>query len=716
MIHYEADSIDTHGKQLNSMNASANSFRLLIINDSQEEAQRLTSMFHNAGKPCRAKFVDMEDAFNKTIKEQTWDLVIIDGNCQKLTPATVIRAIKRNGADLPLIMLTDDETDRSVVEGMKLGAQDVIKLDDDQHLLLVVSRELANREHRKKTRITERKLKEIERYNVQLLDSSKDGIAFVQDGLFVYANDSFAELLGYDGKDEIEFLPLMDMIAGADHDHVKQTLKNFPLAHEQQKNHFLSFHTIGDETKSKKVDTELKLETFEEEPCIQFLVQASNIDNESLEAELEAVKYTDAITGLRNRAFLLQQLQQSIDKVTNTESTQSFVLLDIDNYEHDVEDSVGIQGGDIVLKNIANFLTERSNEGDVLAKIGSNSFALITEEHDIGKLMNMAEGFTKYIDEHLFEVNAKTLHLTASAGIALINETTIDASSVIKNALQAIKNLRKSNKEKAGVGNGISLYQPDEGKNTVLFTALQKALSNNQFSLLFQPIISLRGSDSERYEVQIQMLDENQEAVSADVIIEAANAMKITGKIDRWVVLESLKYLSTHNKSGHNAQLLINISHFTLCDEGFIPWLKVALKASKIKPSTLVLQTNETDVINYLTTTKKFVEETQAIGIECSISHFGCGIDYMKILEHVSVNQIQIDGSFTMEIQENPEDTEAITTLLKSLHDLDKVTTVPLVENATILSKLFQMGAHYIQGHYLQPPSLEMDYEFSAES
>jgi len=169
-------------------------------------------------------------------------------------------------------------------------------------------------------------LKEIERYNVQLLDSSKDGIAFVQDGLFVYANDSFAELLGYDGKDEIEFLPLMDMIAGADHDHVKQTLKNFPLAHEQQKNHFLSFHTIGDETKSKKVDTELKLETFEEEPCIQFLVQASNIDNESLEAELEAVKYTDAITGLRNRAFLLQQLQQSIDKVTNTESTQSFVL------------------------------------------------------------------------------------------------------------------------------------------------------------------------------------------------------------------------------------------------------------------------------------------------------------------------------------------------------------------------------------------------------
>lgn len=698
------------------MNTSVNSFRLIIINDSQEEAQRLTSMFHNAGKPCRAKFVNTEEAFDKIIKEQSWDLIIIDSDCQNLTPATTIRAIKRNGADLPLIMLADDETDRSVVEGMKLGAQDVVKLDDDQHLLLVVSRELGNREHRKRTRITERKLKEVERYNVQLLDSSKDGIAFIQDGLFVFANDSFAEMLGFHGKDEIEFLPLMDMIASDDHDHVKQTLKSFPLVHEQQKNHFLSFHTIGEGDKNQKVDTELRLGTFEDEPCIQFLIQAGSVDNELLEAELEAVKYTDAITGLRNRPFMLEQLQQSIDKATNTEVAQSFILIDIDNYESDVEDSVGIEGGDIVLKHIADFLSKHSNPKDILARIGSNTFALITEEHDIEKLMNTAEVFTKHIGEHLFEVKEKTLQLTASGGIVLINETTIDANTVIKHALLAIKNLRKNNQEKEGVGNGINLYQPDEGKNTVLFTALQKALSNNQFNLLFQPIISLRGESSERYEVQVQMLDKNQEAVSADVIMDAANTMKITAKIDRWVVLESLKYLSTHNKSGHNAQLLINISHFTLCDEGFIPWLKVALKAAKIKPSTLIFQASEKDVINYLTTTKKFVEDTQAIGIECSISHFGCAIDYMKILDHIPVKQIQIDGSFTMEIQDNPEDTDAITTLLKSLHELEKATTVPLVENATILSKLWQMGAHYIQGHYLQPPSIEMDYEFSAEN
>jgi len=698
------------------MNTSVNSFRLIIINDSQEEAQRLTSMFQNAGKPCRAKYVNTEEALDKIIKEQTWDLAIIDSDSQNLTPATTIRTIKRNGTDLPVIMLADDETDRSVVEGMKLGASDVVQLDDDQHLLLVVSRELSNREHRRRTRIVERKLKEIERYNHQLLDSSKDGIAFIQDGLFVFANESFAEMLGFDGKDDIEFLPLMDMIAEDDQAHVKQVLKNFPLVHEQQKNHFLSFHTINNDKQANKIDIELKLGNFDEEPCIQFLINAGNVSSELLETELETVKYTDAITGLRNRTFLLEQIQHAIDKTTSTEIAQSFILIDIDHYESMVEDAVGITGGDDVLKNIADFLSQHTQEDDIIARIGGNSFGIITQEHDIEKLVNISEVFTDYIGKHLFEIKEKTLQLTASGGIVLINETKIDAKDVINHALIAIKNLRKNNQEKEGVGNGVNLYQPDEGKNTVLFTALQKALSNNQFKLLFQPVISLRGESNERYEVQIQMLDENQESVAADLIIEAANSMKITGKIDRWIVLESLKYLSSHNKNGHNAQLLINISHFTLCDEGFIPWLKVALKAAKIKASALVFQVNETDAINYLTTTKKFVEELQAIDVQCSISHFGCAIDYMKILDHVPVEQIQIDGSFTLEIKDNPEQTDTVEALLSSLHKLEKITTVPLVENATILSKLWKMGAHYIQGHYVQPPSVEMDYEFSAES
>ena len=191
------------------MNAATVTFRLLIINDSQEEAKRLTSMFQNAGKPCRAQHINTEEAFSKIIEEQAWDLVIAHSDTQSITPATAIRTIRKYNHDLPVILLADDDGDRSVVEGMKLGACDVVKLDDDQHLLLVVTRELTNRQYRKNTRTAERKAREMERRNRQLLDSSKDGIAFVQDGMYVYANDSFAEMCGYSVRSDIEYMPMM---------------------------------------------------------------------------------------------------------------------------------------------------------------------------------------------------------------------------------------------------------------------------------------------------------------------------------------------------------------------------------------------------------------------------------------------------------------------------------------------------------------------------
>jgi EAL domain-containing protein (putative c-di-GMP-specific phosphodiesterase class I) len=104
------------------------------------------------------------------------------------------------------------------------------------------------------------------------------------------------------------------------------------------------------------------------------------------------------------------------------------------------------------------------------------------------------------------------------------------------------------------------------------------------------------------------------------------------------------------------------------------------------------------------------------MGVGFCITHFGCALDHLSLLDHIDVEHIKIDGSFSMEIQDNPNNTEAIEQLLKALVDRNKIITVPLVENASILSKLWKMGVHCIQGHYLQPPGRAMDYEFAVES
>lgn len=696
------------------MNTLNNPFRLIIINDSQEEAQRLASMFQNAGKPCRAQFIDKEEALSKIINEQSWELAIVYKDNSQVTPAAAIRCIRQAGCDLPMITLSEDTGERTVIDGMKVGACDVVQLDDDQHLLLVVSRELEYRDHRKKTRQIERKLKETERHNQQLLDNSKDGIAFIQDGLFIYANDSFAEMLGYDTRDDVESLPLMDIVAEEDQEDLKHALKNFPLEYGTQKTKFITFHCLSPEGQPKKVDIELKLANYEEESCIQFLLASNFADSEVLEAEIQNMRYTDSTTGLNNKAYLLNELAQAIQCTSEGNAQYAFFYIDIDNYK-DVEEQLGLSHSEMLLAEVAKILISHSSQNDTMARVGEHAFAMVAEKQDIEKMLNIGDILSGLVRNQLFDINHHTLKITISVGITMITELTVDPQTVINQATQAIESLRKRNGD--GVGDGANFYQESTSDDQpILASVVQNAVKNNQFKALFQPIISLRGESQELYEVLVRMLDENQEEISPDLFLQAANDMKVTTKIDRWVVLETVKHLANHQEDHQGAHLMVNLSSHTLCDQSFFPWLKVALNAAKVNPAAITFQAKEADINQHLNAAKQFIEQAQSIGISFSVSHFGCAINAFSLFDHIATDQIKIDGSFSTEVQENPDNTEALEALFKELQEHNKVITVPMVENANILSKLWKLGAHYIQGYYLQPPSPAMDYDFSVDN
>ncbi|MEO0442942.1 MAG: EAL domain-containing protein [Pseudomonadota bacterium] len=696
------------------MNAAVVPFRLLIINDSQDEAQRLTSMFQNAGRPCRAQHISHEEAFVKIIEEQGWDLVIAHSDATSLTPAVAIRTIRQYNHDLPVILLIDDDSQRTVIDGMKLGACDVIKLDDDQHLLLVVNRELENRQQRKNTRLAERKVREMEQRNHQLLDSSKNGIALIQDGMYNYTNDSFAQMCGYSNGDEINYLPVMDMIHDEDKDKLKSTLKNFLLQNDAEKNNHVSFKVRTAEGGYKNIEGELSLGNFEEEPCIELILKASLSNNETLAAEIESLKFIDDVTGLSNRARFTKQLDHVIQQASSDESSHGLLYIDIDQFESAVTASVGIDGGDEVLCTIADFLRDHSQTDDFLARTGDHAFAMITHESNIEKLLNTANVLCDQIREHFFEIKNKTVRLTISIGITSINETTIDNRDALNQVNKAIKVLRA---QKNGiVGDGSNMYQAKNSEETVLGSVLQKALSDNRFKLLFQPVVSLRGDEVERYEVLLRMVSESGEDVSPTHFLQTAESMKVNTKIDRWVLLEAIKHLGNHNKKAGHAQLQVNISHYTLCDASVLPWLKVAFSAAKVDPSCIILQAPETEVSQHLTAAKSFIEEANSMGIEFCITHFGCALEPLSLIEHIDAKHIKVDNSFSVEIQENPNNTEGFEQLVSALSSRDKTIIVPMVENASILSTLWKLGVHCIQGNYLQPPGVNMDYEFGVEN
>lgn len=695
---------------------SIDTIRLIILNNSRTEAERLISMLHNAGRPSRAQHVDSEEALIKLLQEQTWDLLIGNDNTTNPTPQIALKHIRRLNKDVPVILLHEDEEPFARVEGMKMGAVDVVNLDDDQHLLLVIQREMNNRHDRQARRSADRRFREAERRSQQLLDSSRDAIAYVQDGLYLYANDSFAELFGFENRDEIEAMPIMDMVADSEQNKLKNFLKEFSLKGEDAGPSHLAFGGLMQDGTPTAVNLEVSHVTYDEEPCIQFLARATRTEvssnNEELQAQIDQIKSQDLVTGLFNRQHMMQTLEHTIDHIGDQQSF-SLLYIDLDKFNDRVSSAFGVAGSDLVLGDISALLRSKSTPTDILARFADSTFTILIPNIKADAAVNRAVQLCKTIEQHIIEVDGKTIQLTCSIGVSIINETTTNANTVIEQARSAME------KVSASQGNNASLFEPevttnDSGRD--IATEIQHALDNDKFRLLFQPIISLRGSEEEYYEVYLRMINEAGVEVEPDDFLEEANKINLSVKIDRWVILESIKMLSQHRAKGNKTKLIVNLGRQSLCDDTLLPWLAVAFKAAKLAPDSITFQANEVDVTNHLNAAKAFADGLAKMKTQMSITNFGCSLNPFNALKHVAAGMIKIDGSFTTDIQHKNESSAALIELIEKLHAENKVTIVPFVENASVLSTLWQAGAHYIQGHYLQEPSQNLNYDFNMES
>lgn len=697
---------------------SASKIRLLILNDSRSEAERLISMLNNAGRPARAQHVENDEALVKLLEEQVWDLMIGLDRTANVPPAAAIKQIRRLNKDVPVILLTDDEGSQPIVEGLKMGAVDVIRLDEDQHLLFAIQREIDNREQRNLRRVAERRHKEVERRNQQLLDSSRDAITFIQDGMFLYVNESFAELLGYKDRDDLECMPVIDLVAKPDQERIKRFLKEFTIKGSDVDTTDLSFSALTTDGSPKVLKVDVRKATYDDELCVQFVIRATAVDSEELEAHLQQIRNQDLATGLYNKNYLIDKLEESVDQAISGNAKSALFYIVIEDFMETVQTKLSVSSSDIVLGTIASHALTLLGEKDVLCRFGEDAFMLLTPEANANQALKKAEILGKQLRDYIVDIDGSTLQFNYSLGIAFINETTANSDTPVAHAMKALELVRKDVAK--GEGTIARIYEPEgskeekSGKNVA--ATVQNALEQGRFRLLFQPILSLRGSDKEHYEVLLRMLDENDQEVSPVDFLESAAQINATTKIDRWVILEGIKILAEHRAQGHQTRLIINLSGESLCDQTLPPWLAVAFKAAKLPADALIFQLSEIDVNDHLNLAKSFTAQLSEMGAGCSISHFGCALNPFNALSHVNVQYIKVDGSFTQELQNGSGETTSLSDLVGKLHQDEKITIVPFVENASVLSKLWQSGVHYIQGYYLQGPAAEMSYDFDMES
>ncbi|MCQ4271613.1 EAL domain-containing protein [Pseudomonas kuykendallii] len=679
--------------------------RLLILEDSQNEAERLVSLFRNSGRATRVHRLTSSDDLAEAL-QQSWDLLISAPHSENLDPNEALGAIRRQAKDIPVIQLLEGNDLDDITEALALGAQDALPQGQDERLILIANRELANLEERRARRRAEISLREIEKRCQLLLESSVDAIAYVHEGMHIYANRSYLQLFGYDDAEDLEGMPMIDLIAGCDQTSFKDFLKNYHSAETQD---HLTCQGVKTDGLQFKARMELSPATYDGEPCIQVVIRTET-GNAELEERLREISSQDLVTGLYNRTYFLELMDSAAERAVTVGQPTSLAYLKIDQYAAQLAD-LGIAELDMLFADVANLLRGHFPADAQLARFGDDVFSVLQPGVTPEQAQPLLADLLRKVESHLFEVNGRTVQITLSIGVAGLNEKTPKAQEVIDRAHRCADEL--------SAGNAIALYNPAQelaaaANRGNIVAMLRQALENNSFRLLFQPIISLRGDNHEHYEVLLRLLNPQGEEIPPSEFLNAAREAGLAEKVDRWVFLHSIKLLAEHRSKGHSTRLFVHLSLASLQDQTLLPWLSVALQAARLPADTLVFQIAEPDAINYLKQAKALTQGLAELHCRVALSQFGCAVNPFNTLKHLNVDFVKVDGSYAQDLSK-AENQEALKTLLASLHSQAKLTIVPFVETASVLATLWQAGVNYIQGYYLQGPSQSMDYEFSAD-
>ncbi|HBS80551.1 MAG: ferrous iron transporter C [Pseudomonas sp.] len=678
--------------------------RLLILEDSQNEAERLVSLFRNAGQATRVhRLTSSEDLAE--VLQQTWDLLINAPTSTNLDPSEAIGAIRKHAKDIPAIQLIDGNDSDAITEALALGAQGALPQGEDEWLILVASRELANLEERRARRSAELALREAEKRCQLLLESSVDAIAYVHDGMHIYANRAYLELFGYEDVEELEGMPMIDLIASCDQGEFKGFLKNYQSLQGSAE---LVCGGVRADGSSFKASMHFSPASYDGEPCIQVVIRAES-DNAELE-KLREISSQDLVTGLYNRNHFLESLDGAVERAVNVGKNSSLAYIRIDRFAS-LQAEIGLGDSDRLLAELAQLLRGQFPQNAELARFGDDAFAVLMDEATPKQLEQPLTELLKKVEGHLFDVGGRTVQTSLSIGVAALDEQTAKARDVVDRAHRCAEELTD--------GNAVRIYDPARelaaaaSRGNVL-AMLQQALEKNSFRLLFQPIISLRGDSHEHYEVLLRLLDPEGAEVPPGEFLDAAKEAGLASKIDRWVLLNSIKLLAEHRNKGHSTRLMVHLSGTSLQDPSLLSWLGAALKASRLPPDSLVFQLDENDAVAYLRQAKALTQGLAGLGCRVALNQFGCVLNPLNTLKHLDADFVKIDGSYTQDLSRQ-ENQEALKQLLAQLHEQAKQTIVPFVDSATVLATLWQAGVGYIQGQYLQGPSQSMDYNFSSD-
>ena len=533
-----------------------------------------------------------------------------------------------------------------------------------------------------------------------LTESAMDIVTVLdRDGVICYQSPSVLHLLGYEpadmiGRSQFDFVDRadVDMLRGSFQKLVDGGAMDRPI-----------------EFQVRRRDGQMRILESIGKNCLDIsavqgvIVNTRDVtDRRAVEDRIQHLAYHDALTGLPNRSLIQDRISQAIVYSERSSERFAVMFIDIDNFKN-INDTLGHDSGDLLLRNIATRLKDSVRTHDTIARQGGDEFIVLLTE------LQGHRGATLVAQKILdtlrapFDLGGALQHVSGSIGIALFPDDGVDASTLLKNADTAMFHGKALGK------NTYQFFTPQMNiavkRRAALESNLRAAVQNGDFSLVYQPQVDLNTGEIVALEALVRWISEESGTMMPGEFIPLAEETGLINELGSWVLKESCRQNKAWQDMGFAPRRMsVNLSARQLADKDFVKKLVDILAETKHDPQFLELEITESQVMRQGEGSVQLLNEIAGMGIHLAVDDFGTGYSNLSYLKRLPVGTLKIDQSFIRDITVDPNDTAIVVAIINMAKSLELDVVAEGIETAGQLALLRANGCAVGQGFYFSVP------------
>lgn len=562
-------------------------------------------------------------------------------------------------------------------------------------------------QHHQETLATQaRELRESEAYNKVLFADSRIPLVVLDpaSGRFVDCNQAAADIYRLGRREAVLGLTPLDVSAPLQDDgstSAEAATRHIELALRKGSDVFEWRHRLPD---GEEWDAEVHLMSFhhQERTLLQFSLQDVT-ERKRAEDKLEQLAFFDTLTGLPNRALLLDRLQQILATAQRHERGVTLLYLDLDRFK-EINDTQGHTVGDIVLKEIASRFEAVLRADESIARMGGDEFVVIVAGASQVATALVAERLTGALAAPV-EVNGLPFSLGMSIGIVQYPADGTTPELLLRHADVAMYRAKSS-------GGGYRFYRPEMSEGLAEHMALAHDLraalqgQHGELALHYQPQVDLRNGALIGAEALIRWHHPDQGMISPAAFIPIAEERGMMGELGAWVLREACRQLNTWQAEGLAlpGRLAVNIATQQIESADFPDQAVAIVRNAGLSPEQFELELTESGLMRNVELAINIAGRLKVAGFALAIDDFGTGYSSLAYLKRLPANKIKIDMSFVRDMLEDRNDKAIVTTIIAMGRTLELQTIAEGVETVNQAESLLELGCGEAQGYHFGRP------------